>query len=144
MEELIVINAIAIAIIAANILIFINVAPYADRLGKRLAAAIRGDKHCCRDFAYHVDSWCWTQRIPLHVDKEEVMPRKHDKYECPDCILISSGDGYGIPIHDGGSSFIVIKFCPWCGSALSGKSKPKGGKRSLIRGTLSRSRAVKA
>jgi hypothetical protein len=27
---------------------------------------------------------------------------------------------YAIPVHDGGSSGIVITFCPWCGSKLPG------------------------
>ena len=26
---------------------------------------------------------------------------------------------YGIPIHDGGNSFIEIEFCPWCGTRLT-------------------------
>lgn len=26
---------------------------------------------------------------------------------------------YGIPIHDGGSSYILIKHCPWCGTRLT-------------------------
>jgi len=25
---------------------------------------------------------------------------------------------YGIPVHDGGSSKVVISFCPWCGKQL--------------------------
>lgn len=25
---------------------------------------------------------------------------------------------YGIPVHDGGSSYITIDFCPWCGTSL--------------------------
>jgi len=25
---------------------------------------------------------------------------------------------YLIPVHDGGSSGIVIRYCPWCGSTL--------------------------
>ena len=25
---------------------------------------------------------------------------------------------YGIPVHDGGSSEIVIRWCPWCGTRL--------------------------
>ena len=28
-------------------------------------------------------------------------------------------DLYGIPIHDGGASMVVIKYCPWCGTKLS-------------------------
>ena len=27
-------------------------------------------------------------------------------------------DEYGLLIHDGGSSFILISFCPWCGTEL--------------------------
>ena len=27
--------------------------------------------------------------------------------------------GYGLIIHDGGESFILIQFCPWCGKKLS-------------------------
>lgn len=27
-------------------------------------------------------------------------------------------DEYGIPVNDGGSSTIRIKYCPWCGTAL--------------------------
>jgi hypothetical protein len=23
---------------------------------------------------------------------------------------------YGVPVHDGGQSHIVIRFCPWCGT----------------------------
>jgi len=25
---------------------------------------------------------------------------------------------YGIPVLDGGSSYIVLRFCPWCGAVL--------------------------
>jgi uncharacterized protein DUF6980 len=25
---------------------------------------------------------------------------------------------YGIPVYDGGTSFIVMLFCPWCGQQL--------------------------
>ena len=28
------------------------------------------------------------------------------------------GGVFGIPIHDGGSSFIKINYCPWCGTKL--------------------------
>ena len=31
-------------------------------------------------------------------------------------------DEYGIVIHDGGNSSIIINYCPWCGKELS-KSK---------------------
>lgn len=43
-----------------------------------------------------------------------------DKYSCPDCLVDYNEvyDEYGIIIHDGGSSCIIISYCPWCGSKL--------------------------
>ena len=40
--------------------------------------------------------------------------------ECPDCIVrfYRGSSLFGIPIHDGGSSFIAIRHCPWCGADL--------------------------
>jgi len=36
-----------------------------------------------------------------------------------DIVMRKWDDGtYGIPIHDGGSSIIEIKHCPWCGTEL--------------------------
>lgn len=41
------------------------------------------------------------------------------KYGNVDVIMHKWVDGtYGIPIHDGGSSIIEIKFCPWCGNKI--------------------------
>ena len=44
-----------------------------------------------------------------------------DKYECPDTIIDYNGNskGYRIIIHDGWTSGIEIKFCPWCGTKLN-------------------------
>jgi hypothetical protein len=63
----------------------------------------------CVHIAYHV-----TQKCEQHPDP----------YECPDVILIHDEkfDEYGIPIKDGGNSFIKIDYCPWCGIKLP-KSK---------------------
>lgn len=43
-----------------------------------------------------------------------------DPNDCPDCIVryYPRKRCYGIPIHDGGSSYIVIQYCPWCGAKL--------------------------
>lgn len=41
------------------------------------------------------------------------------KYDDVDVVMNKWNDGtYGIPIHDGGTSVIVINFCPWCGEKL--------------------------
>lgn len=44
--------------------------------------------------------------------------QQHGDGDCPDRIIQRTDTGIGIPIHDGGSSFIAIRFCPWCGSAV--------------------------
>lgn len=45
------------------------------------------------------------------------------KYDDVDVVMNRWKNGtYGIPIHDGGTSVIVIKYCPWCGQQLP---KPK-------------------
>jgi hypothetical protein len=41
-----------------------------------------------------------------------------DRYDCPDALIARMRGGYGIIVHDGGSSVIEIAFCPWCGSKL--------------------------
>lgn len=43
-----------------------------------------------------------------------------NEFECPDSLIYYSKkfDEYGLIIHDGGSSFVVIKFCPFCGTKL--------------------------
>lgn len=43
-----------------------------------------------------------------------------DKYECPDTLIDYNDKSkfYSIIIHDGGSSGITIKYCPWCGSKV--------------------------
>jgi hypothetical protein len=50
-----------------------------------------------------------------------------DAYECPDTLVSYSQqfDEYGVIVHDGGSSSIVIKYCPWCGTKLP-ESKREG------------------
>lgn len=40
-------------------------------------------------------------------------------FDCPDTLIHRAQDGrHGIIVHDGGSSFIVMAFCPWCGAKL--------------------------
>jgi hypothetical protein len=61
-------------------------------------------KYCCEDMRRNAEY------------KDETK----DEFDCPD-NLITYGrvfDEYGIIIHDGGSSYIQIRFCPWCGTRL--------------------------
>jgi hypothetical protein len=43
-----------------------------------------------------------------------------DPFDCPDCIVYFSNQlgEYGILVHDGGSTYSVINYCPWCGTKL--------------------------
>jgi len=43
-----------------------------------------------------------------------------DPFDCADNLIYYSKklDEYGIIIHDGGSSWAVMEFCPWCGTKL--------------------------
>jgi hypothetical protein len=57
-------------------------------------------KFCCLSMAYHLAFPGDQNDVDQIMDFDE----KHKEY--------------GIPIHDGGSSVIHIKFCPWCGTKL--------------------------
>jgi hypothetical protein len=41
-------------------------------------------------------------------------------FKCPDNLIYRSQrfDEYGIIIHDGGHSYLLISYCPWCGKKL--------------------------
>ncbi len=43
-----------------------------------------------------------------------------DPFDCADNLVHYSPKTkeYGLIIHDGGSSYLVIRFCPWCGAKL--------------------------
>jgi len=61
---------------------------------------------CCESMKYHIEHKCDVHKDP---------------FDCPDKIINYSEKQniYGIIIHDGGSSFIEIEFCPWCGKKLN-------------------------
>lgn len=41
-------------------------------------------------------------------------------WDCPDVVVRRLDDGtFDIPIYDGGTSGIEIKYCPWCGANLA-------------------------
>ena len=63
------------------------------------------EMHCCADMRREIERMC---------------DQHPDRFHCPDCLVNYSSRfrEYGLIIHDGGSSIILIRFCPWCGSAL--------------------------
>jgi hypothetical protein len=67
--------------------------------------ARRGKTHCCVMMTDNVENSC------------EDHP---DRNDCPDMLIDywPSSNRYGIMIHDGAASMIVIAFCPWCGTRL--------------------------
>ena len=60
-------------------------------------------KYCCNDLRYHLEHKC-----EVH----------DDVFDCLDHLFYYSRtfDEYGIIIHDGGSSYISIQYCPFCGT----------------------------
>ena len=59
--------------------------------------------HCCDRMDHDLN-----QRCDVH----------ETRYACPDALINVVRGGYGLIVHDGGSSVIEISFCPWCGSKL--------------------------
>lgn len=64
--------------------------------------------YCCLDM---------EEQLELNTGNE-------DKYECSDTVLIKENNGdYGLSIKDGGTSYYVINYCPFCGSRLRDELK---------------------
>ncbi len=64
-------------------------------------------EYCCETMTQ------WSQPCKTHED---------DPLDCPDYLIHRTKNGKltGIRIFDGGSSFVVMAFCPWCGEKLLG------------------------
>jgi len=62
--------------------------------------------HCCESMQYWAEHRCNEHPDPT---------------ECPDNIIFFTATHrkYGIRVHDGGSSYIEISHCPWCGKNLA-------------------------
>lgn len=63
-------------------------------------------KYCCEAMKEQVEYFCDMHKSP---------------FECPDNLIYHSkkSNEYGLIVHDGGSSFVHIKYCPFCGTELS-------------------------
>ncbi|MDX3105597.1 DUF6980 family protein [Nonomuraea angiospora] len=62
-------------------------------------------EHCCESMVRQV-----TWKCDQHPNPSD----------CPDMLIRFNEQfvEYGLLIHDGGSSSIIISFCPWCGTRL--------------------------
>jgi hypothetical protein len=62
-------------------------------------------QHCCEAMTRQVDWHCDTHA---------------DRYDCSDALISFTAKfrEYGLIIHDGGTSSIIISYCPWCGARL--------------------------
>lgn len=69
-------------------------------------------KHCCKNMS---DRVCYV---------DDIYANSYDNLEIENDIIYYSSKfrEYGIPIRNGNeaiaSSYIVIRYCPWCGSQL--------------------------
>jgi hypothetical protein len=70
-----------------------------------LEEAMNVRRHCCERM---------EEGLKLDCSQHE------DVFGCPDTLLYYSdrSDEYGLIVHDGGTSYIVIGYCPWCGAKL--------------------------
>ena len=73
---------------------------------------------CCEKMRAHLNWACSDHRSAL---------------ECPDALIGRFGatGRYGLYIHDGGSSFLEIDFCPWCGAPLAAQ-KPSMSTKVIV------------
>jgi hypothetical protein len=56
----------------------------------------------------------------MRREVERVCAEHPDRWNCPDC-LVQYWPKFredGLLVHDGRSSVVVIRFCPWCGARL--------------------------
>ena len=74
------------------------------------AARPVGEGHCC-------------ERMGLSVTYE--CEECEDVWECGDALIYYSYifDEYGLIVHDGGSSYVLLRHCPWCGARLPGSRR---------------------
>lgn len=68
--------------------------------------------HCCASMAKALEFEC---------------ARHDDPFECPDALVIYNEvlDEYGLIIHDGTPSYVLIDCCPWCGMRLPASARDR-------------------
>jgi hypothetical protein len=56
----------------------------------------------------------------MEATLSQTCPQHDDPFECPDNLMYWSPplDEYGLIVHDGGASYVLVAACPWCGRKL--------------------------
>ena len=54
----------------------------------------------------------------MEQDLTQICAQHPDRFDCADALMYRDDDSYGLIVHDGGSSYIRISYCPWCGTKL--------------------------
>jgi hypothetical protein len=56
----------------------------------------------------------------MRSNVESQCGRHPNRHDCPDALIDfwPATRTYGLMVHDGGASVIVISYCPWCGIKL--------------------------
>ncbi len=77
--------------------------------------------HCCQ---------AMTNQLNWRCDQHQ------DAFDCPDALVVFTArfQEYGLVIHDGGSSVVTIKFCPWCGRRLPDSQRDRWFEELQARG----------
>ncbi|WP_210191774.1 MULTISPECIES: hypothetical protein [Rhodomicrobium] len=81
-------------------------------LGYPWRPALARVTHCCQRMAMALEFTCTQHADPM---------------DCPDTALIyhEPFDEYGIPIRDGGTGYLLIDNCPWCGTRLPASQRDR-------------------
>ena len=77
-----------------------------------MPSSVRSGKHCCREM---------RKRLFSHLDKGAGQRAPENKL----ILYVPPFQEYGLPVNDGGESFILIKYCPWCGAKLPQSKRNK-------------------
>lgn len=77
-------------------------------------ALLSTKKYCCKRMKEQVEHRCEQHPSP---------------FDCPDNIIYHNPKKniYGLIIHDGGPSFLEIKYCPFCGQDITKSNSPTYG-----------------
>jgi hypothetical protein len=84
--------------------------PVRDRSARQAVPPRPPGGHCCAEMTEHLER-------PIRENAPTA-----DRWDGDQIVAYTPRSReYGLPVHDGGRSEIVIRFCPWCGTRL-----PKG------------------